>query len=313
MPTDDRVVWTDFYTKFPYCSPDAVRPGCEPRVMLHTTPAEDAIVLVHGLTDSPHFVSAIAKHFFEELRYDVYMPLLHRHGLKDITTMEGVKLDYWKENVGYAVECASTRSPRVSIGGLSTGGTLSFWAAATDDRINGAVYLFSAALDIAGGRYGVLGDLKEWLGRVPIFIKLLERRDLPLIGANPFRYHRMDYYGAHQLMTLIRETDALIAAFKQNKLLGNPFAKPVFAAHSEVDTTANIDGIYALRTASDASRFATFFIEPDMQVSHASLVLRDPVRAVSEAGRLGKLLELANPVFDDMMVELNAFATGVGA
>lgn len=313
MPTDDRVVWTDFYTEFPYCSADTVRPGCEPRVMLHTTAAKNAIVLVHGLTDSPHFMGAIARYFFEELRYDVYMPLLHCHGLRDISTMEGVKLDFWKANVGYAVECASKRSARVSIGGLSTGGTLSFWTAAKDDRINGALYLFSTALDIAGGRYGVLGDIKEWVVSVPLFVRLLERRDLPLIGPNPFRYHRMDFYGAHQLMTLIRETDELIAEFQRTKPLGKPFAKPVFAAHSEVDTTANIDGIYALRKASNSSTFATFFIEPDMQVSHASLVLRDPVRATPAPNKLGKLLELANPVFDDMMIELKSFATGVGA
>jgi hypothetical protein len=38
--------------------------------------------------------------------------------------MEGVELDEWKANVNFTVEIAAGKSAKVSIGGLSTGGTL---------------------------------------------------------------------------------------------------------------------------------------------------------------------------------------------
>jgi hypothetical protein len=50
--------WLDYYERFPCFSAEAVRDGCHPRIMEHEGPAEKAIVLVHSLTDSPHFMTA---------------------------------------------------------------------------------------------------------------------------------------------------------------------------------------------------------------------------------------------------------------
>jgi esterase/lipase len=51
--------------------------------MQHEGPTTKAIVLVHGLTVSPYFMTAIGDHFFQNLRYNVYLPLLQCHGLKE--------------------------------------------------------------------------------------------------------------------------------------------------------------------------------------------------------------------------------------
>jgi esterase/lipase len=40
-------------------------------------------VLIHGLTDSPYFMTAIGEYFFGNLGYNVYLPLLQCHGLKE--------------------------------------------------------------------------------------------------------------------------------------------------------------------------------------------------------------------------------------
>ena len=129
--------------------------------MEHTLPPKRAIVLVHGLTDSPYFLSAIAGHFYFNLGYNVYMPLLQGHELNSPNGMEGVELEEWKANVWFAVRTAADRVDRVSIGGLSTGGTLSFYMACTKPQIKGDLYLFSAALDLAGGPTGFIGAMKE--------------------------------------------------------------------------------------------------------------------------------------------------------
>jgi pimeloyl-ACP methyl ester carboxylesterase len=244
--------WPDYYERVPYFSAEAVRDGCHPRFMEHEAPTAKAIVLIHGLTDSPYFMTAIGEYFFGNLGYNVYLPLLQCHGLKEPNGMEGVKLDEWKANVNFAVDIAASKARQVVIGGLSTGGALSFYTAVKNPKINGTLYLFSAALDLAGGIGGVLGDLigdlvgevKEHLLRTAVadLVDFFDN-DKPLIGVNPYGYARMDLDGARELSKLIKETDTLIHGFNPKE----PFAKRVFAAHSESDATANIMGIEDLQ------------------------------------------------------------------
>ncbi len=293
--------WNEYYQKFSiYFSPEAVRDGCHPRIMEHSDPTAKAIVLVHGLTDSPHFVTAIGEHFHHKLGYNVYMPLLHCHGLKNPGGMEEVELDEWKANVRYAINTAAGKADRVSIGGLSTGGTLSFYMACTKPKITGDLYLFSAALDLAGGRTGLRGELMERLGR-SFLVDILDHfdNDEPLIGPNPYRYARMDKDGARELAHLIKETDDLLDGFDEK----HPFPKRVFVAHSECDSTASIAGPEELGEKSRSDDFCFFRIDENKNVSHASLVLRDPVRNA----QTDEVLEAANPVFDHMMEAVTEF------
>jgi esterase/lipase len=118
--------WPDYYERFPYFSAEAVRDGCHPRFMEHEVPTAKAIMLIHGLTDSPYFMTAIGDYFFRHLGYNVYLLLLQCHALKEPNGMEGMKLDEWKANVNFAVDMAASKAHQVSIGGLSTGGALSF-------------------------------------------------------------------------------------------------------------------------------------------------------------------------------------------
>lgn len=288
--------WLEYYENFQYFSPENVRDGCHPRIMEHSEAAK-AIVLVHGLTDSPHFMSAIGDYFFNELSYNVYLPLLHFHGLKEPKGMEGVSLNEWKANVNFAIEIAASKVNYVAIGGLSTGGTLSFYAAVNNDKVSGALYLFSAALDLAGG---IIGDFKEFLLRTRL-VEILDRNK-PLIGVNPYRYAGMDLDGARELSKLIKETDNLIEGFRQTQT----FSKRVFAAHSESDTTANIAGIDDLQKVSDPNKFKYFRIPKEKGVSHASLVLKDPIYAPGKSAG-DEPLEKANPLFEDMMTAISDF------
>jgi esterase/lipase len=287
--------WFAYYDNFPYFSPEAVRDGCHPRIMEHDDTAK-AIVLVHGLTDSPYFMTAIGDYFFENLGYNVYLPLLHCHGLKRPRGMEWVKLGEWKQNVSFAVDIAASKADYVAIGGLSTGGTLSFYTAVNNPKVTGPLYLFSAALDLAGG---IVGDLKERLLRT--FLADILDSNKELIGDNPYRYARMDYDGARELSELIKETDALIKRFEKE-----PYSGLVFAAHSESDTTANIAGIEDLQKVSDPDKFTWFRIQKKEGVSHASLVLKVDIRPKDEAEGT-QVLEKANPVFSKMMEAVAEF------
>jgi pimeloyl-ACP methyl ester carboxylesterase len=297
--------WSDYYRRFPYFSDAAVRDGCHPRVFEREPASGKAVVLCHGLTDSPHFLLAVARHFHNHLGWDAYLPLLHCHGLKDPRGMEGVELEEWKANVAFAVETAAKRADVVSVGGLSTGGTLSFYTACTHPKATGDLYLFSAALDLAGGPKGLAGEMKERLLRT--FLADLLDKDNPLIGKNPYRYARMDMDGARELARLIKETDGLLKGFDDK----NPFPKRVFAAHSECDQTADIQGIRNLQKKTPPERFTFYTIPRAENVSHASLVLEEPIFAV-DAKPGDEPLEAANPKFADMMAAVAAFQAKTG-
>ena len=288
--------WFDYYQRFNYFSPDAVRDGCQPRIMEHPEPSGKAIVLVHGLSDSPYFMTFIGDYFFNQLGYNVYMPLLHFHGLKDPKGMEGVELEEWKSNVSFAIDTAASKASEVSIGGLSTGGALSLFMSALNPRVNGALYLFSAALDLAGGAFGLVGELQENLLLTPV--PDLFDFNTPMIGENPYRYIYVDMDGAKQFARLIKETDSIISLFGSRF----PFPYKVFAAHSESDETADIAGIEALQKVSDQARFNFFRIAKNLGVRHASVVLEKPV-----VSNDGKELEHRNPVFAEMMQAIADF------
>jgi pimeloyl-ACP methyl ester carboxylesterase len=292
--------WLDYYQEFDYFSAATVRDGCYPRIMEQEQPTGKAIVLVHGLSDSPYFLTAIGNYFFEVLGYNVYLPLLHCHGLKKPNGMEGVNLEQWKANVNFAIDTAAKTANQISIGGLSTGGTLSFHAAATNPKINGTTYLFSAALDLAGGHLGLIGEFKEKMLLSNFLVDILDTNK-PLIGKNPYRYESVDLDGARELSKLIEETDTLLTGFNIQK----PFTKRVFAAHSESDTTANITGIEDLQKVSVPDLFTFFRIPQSVGVSHASLVLQDPILAI-DAASTDRPLEQANSWFSQMIEAIAA-------
>ena len=296
--------WAAYYDEFDYFSPELIRTGCYPRKLEHPDGSNRAIVLVHGLTDSPFFLTAIADYFYHELGFNVYLPLLQGHGLKQPRGMTDVELSEWKKNVSFAIDVAADQSESVSIGGLSAGGTLSFYMAARNPAITGNLYLFSAALDIAGGIGGFTGELKERLLRSYIAEMLAQREhDLPLIGIHPYRYARMDKDGAIELGKLILETDVIIAEHGPDNL----FDKRVFAAHSASDQRADFSGIKALQQIVEPARFSLFYIPELDEVPHASVVLKDPI-FVPDADAETPPLEPANPLFSQMMNAVAEFS-----
>jgi esterase/lipase len=141
--------WNGYYSHFNKLE-TSVRDGCHPLIFRHGDRARNAIVLVHGLSDSPYFMRDIGEYFCAEMGFDVYVPLLRAHGLKEPQGMKDASAEAWKADVRFAVKEAKKSGGKVSIGGLSTGGTLSVEIALNDENaIDGGIFLFSAALGLA--------------------------------------------------------------------------------------------------------------------------------------------------------------------
>lgn len=297
----DKTVWHEYYDEFPCFSDETVREGCQPRKMEHPGRADKAIVLVHGLSDSPHFLRAIGEFFHLKLGYDVYLPLLQGHGLKKPEEMNGVSLQTWKKNVEFAIDSALTAENTLSIGGLSTGGALSFYMAATHPAISGNLYLFSAALGLYDGRLGIVDRILEFFLRTP-FTGLTENTKMPLIGPNPYRYSTVSVNSAKELSSLIREINGLIHSFKLNK----NFKKRIFSVSSEYDKVISLRAINRLREITEKDQLVQYIIRKSLKVEHASVVLKDPVYATGAHLREPPL-EKANPEFLQIMAELREF------
>lgn len=291
--------WPEYEKEFPCFSDQAVRHGCRPRKLLQTKPTEKAIVLVHGLTDSPFYMKAIAEYFHNFLGYNVYMPLLQCHGLENPEGMAGVSLAQWKKNVRFAIRTAADNADRVSVGGLSTGGALSFYFGGTDPEVSGDIYLFSAALGLYGGPLGIFAGTIELLLRSPL-IRFLDNGK-PLAGRHPYRYDRVSLNGAGELSRLIVEIDGMLKTACETI-----HAKRIFAAWSECDRVINLRKLIGLRAVIRKNQFFPFVIPKAKQVDHACVVLNEPVYAIgSHPGEAP--LEESNSSFAEMMASLGSF------
>lgn len=296
--------WLEYYDAFkPHFTKTKIRDKCQPWIRTQNN-ARGSIVLIHGLSDSPYYMVDIANHFYGHLGYNVFLPLLHFHGLKKPGGLEGVEMEEWKRNVGFAVNHASALTPKkVSIGGLSTGGALSFYTACTSPKITGDLFLFSAALDLIIKSVGPLGDIVERILRSPWLSDFLDKRDSqkPLVADNPVKYAYVDKDGARELCRLIKEVDVLVDGFDKR----NPFPKRVFAAHSYADDTANINGIKNLENRTAKKNFKSFYIDKDVGVTHGGLVLANDVIGASR-----KVCSHKNVKFDLMIKALDRFVEG---
>lgn len=296
----DTNIWKEYYDGFPYFKADAVRSGCEPRKMVHPGGSDRAIVLLHGLTDSPYAMLAIGEYFYKNLGYNVFLPLLQCHGLKRPGKMIGVSLAEWKRNVEFAVESAADKSATVSIGGFSTGGALGFYFAATDSRITGDLYLFSAAFGLYGGPGSIFSRAVEYLLTKPLLH--LFTLPTPLIGVNPYRYARVPFNSVRELVALMWENNSLLQKFKKKK----KFKKRIFSAWTAADRVVSVDAIKDFAKVAASGRYFPFEIGEEKNVHHACLILADPI--YEEGSPPGSdPLEMPNPCFDEMMDAMRKF------
>lgn len=293
-------VWHEYYDAFPYMGMDAVRPLCHPQKRVHPDGSGRAIILIHGLTDSPYSMLAIGNYFFHELGYDVYLPLLQCHGLKDANGMRGVELEAWKKNVQFAIDTAIEGGRRVSIGGLSTGGALAFYFIAQDHRLRGELYLFSAAFGLYGGKKNIFSPVIEGVLKQP-FVSFLTS-SCSLVAENPYRYSRVPLIAARELVFLIDENKILL----EEVAAARSCSTKVFSAWSEADRVVRIDILEEFRYLLPENSFTSFVVPEKADVSHACLVLAENVFA-EDALPGDSFIEKANPYFYLMMDKVAAF------
>ncbi|OUL57242.1 alpha/beta hydrolase [Pseudoalteromonas ulvae] len=98
-----------------------------------------AILLIHGLTDSPYLFHDLAGYFYQQ-GFNVRTILLPGHGTAP-SDLAHIKMTQWQHSAEYAIERTLTDFEQVYLGGFSTGGALIFdylmYQAQVSDKIKG--------------------------------------------------------------------------------------------------------------------------------------------------------------------------------
>jgi pimeloyl-ACP methyl ester carboxylesterase len=103
-----------------------------PRLYQHGRPATHAILLFHGFTNAPQQFDELARELYAR-DCNVYVPRIPHHGKKDRLTQDLGSLSV-AEMQGFsarAYDLARRLGSRITVLGLSLGGTLTMWLAQT--------------------------------------------------------------------------------------------------------------------------------------------------------------------------------------
>ncbi|MCX6580962.1 MAG: alpha/beta fold hydrolase [Candidatus Aminicenantes bacterium] len=201
------------------------------------------ILLIHGLTDSPYYLRAIAG-IFAQKGYYVNCLRLPGHGTTPGALLD-VKWEDWYAAVKFGAhmvrkEISKYEAPQFFVGGFSTGGALTLRyvletltsGLPTPDKL----FLFSPAIGVSW-----LAEFADWhalISWIPYFRKFKWKEIKP--EYEPCKYNSFPKNAADQIYELTRENRKLVKKLVSNKddLQKMP---PIYAFQSIVDATVSTE------------------------------------------------------------------------
>ncbi|MCU0975981.1 MAG: alpha/beta fold hydrolase [Steroidobacteraceae bacterium] len=196
-----------------------------------------AVLLVHGLTDSPYAMRAVAG-TFRELGFHVVALRMPGHGTLPSALVD-VRWEDWYAAVELAARHAAGRAGEgnpLYAGGFSTGAALvTLYAVRAIEnsslpRVDG-LYLLSPAIGIS--EFAVLTNVLAGLSFIPAFEKSDWMDVLP--EYDPYKYNSFPVNAANQIYRLTKELDRGLDEAEQTGRLGD--MPRVLAFQSIVDST----------------------------------------------------------------------------
>jgi len=186
--------------------------------------SDKAILLIHGLTDSPYSYHDLA-HFFYQQGFTVRTLLLPGHGTAPSDLLD-VSYQQWQQASQYAIERTLNDFEQVYLGGFSTGGALIFdylmQQKKADEKIKG-LFMWSPASKAKSDQ--------AWLAQYVDYIPFVNWIDLDA-DIDFAKYESFPYNAAaqvHALMSRIVGEDAI-----KNRVMHDI---PIFVVASEHDQT----------------------------------------------------------------------------
>lgn len=248
------------------------------------TPTSKAILLVHGLGDSPWSFVDVA-HSLADQGYVVRTLLLPGHGTKPADLI-GVQLEDWQRLVREHILLLQREFPDVWLGGFSTGANLVLEHALDDTRIRGLV-LFSPAL-----RSNELLDwASPWIVRLRPWLLSPDRYPLQ----SPLRYHIVPTNGLAQFY----RSSVAVRKLLKSRTFDRP-AIIVLAEHDSVVDVHHVLHLFERRFTHASSRLIWYGnVLPESTTSSRILVRTDalPQERISQFSHMGILFSPHNPLY----------------
>ncbi|MBE7445425.1 MAG: alpha/beta fold hydrolase [Planctomycetia bacterium] len=233
---EDQQIFNRYYTEA-FCNPDRQEKNWNRTFELHPEHPKGGVLLLHGLSDSPYSMRALAN-IFHRQGYYVLVPRLPGHG-----TIPGMlKNPTWKDWVAatdlaaHHVRSAIGPDAPFYLGGYSNGGLIAVYYALNmvDDESEikpQKVFLFSPAIGIT--RFAAFSGWHRALSFIPYFKKIAWESIGP--EYDPFKYNSFPKIAGHQLYQLTRITQKKIDQLKNEGKLGQ--LPPIQTFSSVVDST----------------------------------------------------------------------------
>ncbi|MEH6397099.1 alpha/beta hydrolase [Pseudoalteromonas sp.] len=181
-----------------------------------------AVLLIHGLTDSPFTFHDLANVYFAQ-GYNVRTLLLPGHSTA-ADALSNVTTEQWQQAVDYAIARTSKDFDQVILGGYSTGATLlinSLTLNPVSPKVT-ALMLFSPATE----PHNKNGWLAKWINRIP-FVNWLDK-DADIDFA---KYESFPFNAA-------AAADDAMSNITLHKLMQRPLPNlAIFSVMSDIDTT----------------------------------------------------------------------------
>jgi esterase/lipase len=248
-------------------------------------PSDKAILLLHGLGDSPWSFVDIARDLAAQ-GYVVRVALLPGHGTKPADLID-VQLEEWQQLVEQQVALLRKEFAHVYLGGFSTGANLALAYAVKDPGIRGLV-LFSPAF-----RSSESYDwAAPWLAHFKTWI-LAPDNSRP--QQSPVRYHNVPTNGFAQFY---RSSVAV------RRLIENEdFDRPVAIVLTEQDSVVDVRYVRELfkRRFTHAASRLIWYGQGDGELAQQRRILTRTDRIVEERisqfSHMGILFSPANPLY----------------
>lgn len=245
-----------------------------------TDPNGQAILLIHGLSDSPYSFNDIA-HSLSQQGFLVRVLLLPGHGGKPADLML-TKIDDWLDLVSHHTVLLMQEIDKVWIGGFSTGANLALIEAIDNPSVAGAL-LFSPAI----------------VSRKPLdFLAPIAKYFIDWADVDPeesiTRFDSLAMNGA----ALYYESSKLV----RNRLENDSFDRPAFVTISESDSVVDGESVYEY--------FQENFTHPNRQLvwfgdrnwndpKVTSFTMNLPEKRISTGSHMSVLYSLSNPFYGE--------------
>ncbi len=222
------------------------------------------VVMWHGFTNAPSQFAAVGEKL-SELGYRVLVPRMPRHGLPDVLNRELAELTQHElvDHVNTCIDIAAGLGEQVWLFGLSAGGTLAAWAAATRPEVN-RVVLAAPLVAPKGFPMPAVRLCVKYPRIVPRFYMWWDPRVKADLGHSPYAYPGFPLPG---VMPYLHLSEAM---FDRSVVVGHRLARAVLVTNPN-DIAVRQDAARAFGStvfAGSSDYYGEAKIDPALKWAH---------------------------------------------